>query len=141
MSIEIMKAVKGISWKHLGIFVAGTLAGSYGADVLGNDKAKKVYTEAAALGLRVKDEVLKQTTNLQENATDILEDAKALNEERAEKSAAEAAEEVFEDLANVESEEKTAPKKPAAKKPAAKKSAAKKPAAKKPAAKKSPAKK
>ena len=122
MSIGFLKA---IPWKHVGLFVAGTLAGNYGTDVLGNDKAKKVYTEVTAAGLRVKDEVLKVSTSLQENANDILEDAKALNEERADKSAKEIAAEVYEDLAEP------------AKKPAAKKAPAKKPAPKK----KAPAKK
>ncbi len=127
MAIGFLKAVP---WKHVGIFVAGTLAGNYGADVLGNDKAKKVYTEVTAAALRVKDEVLKQTTALQENANDIYEDAKQLNEARADKTCREVAEEVFEDLADVEivkKEEKKAPaKKAPAKKPAAKKAPAKK---------------
>lgn len=127
MSIGFLKA---IPWKHVGLFVAGTLAGNYGTDVLGNDKAKKVYTEVTAAALRAKDEVLKATTSLQENANDILEDAKALNEERAEK-AEEVVEEVYEDLAD-EGPAKKAP----AKKPAAKKAPAKKPAAKKAPAKK-----
>lgn len=130
MAIGFLKA---IPWKHVGLFVAGTLAGNYGADVLGNNTAKKVYTEVTAAALRVKDEVLKQTTSLQENANDILEDAKALNEARAEKSCAEAAEEVFEDLAGVEITKKESA--PAEKAPA-KKAPAKKPAAKKTAAKK-----
>lgn len=127
MAIEFLKV---IPWKHVGLFVAGTLAGNYGADVLGNDKAKKVYTEVTAAALRVKDEVMKTATNVQENANDILADAKALNEERADKSAKEyceaAKEVIFEDL----SEAEEAPAKPAKKAPA-----------KKPAAKKAPAKK
>jgi len=128
MAIGFLKA---IPWKHVGLFVAGTLAGNYGTDVLGNDKAKKVYTEVTAAALRVKDEVLKTTTSLQENANDILEDAKALNEERAEKSCSEVCEEVFEDLAGVEITKKAPAKKPAAKKAPAKKPAAKKAPAKK----------
>lgn len=119
--------LKDIPWKHIGIFVAGTLAGNYGAEVLGNDKAKKVYTEVAAVALRVKEEVLKTTTVLQENATDILEDAKALNEARVDKTVSEVAEEVFEDLAGVEVTRKALPEKKApAKKSAAKKAPAKK---------------
>lgn len=128
MAIGFLKA---IPWKHVGIFVAGTLAGNYGTDVLGNDKAKKVYTEVTAAALRVKDEVLKTTTSIQENANDILEDAKALNEERADKTCKEVCEEVFEDLADVEITKKA----PAEKKAPAKKAPAKKPAAKKTAAK------
>ena len=128
MAIEFLKAVP---WKHVGIFVAGTLAGNYGADVLGNDKAKKVYTEVTAAVLRAKDEVLKQTTNLQENANDILEDAKALNESRADKTEKEICEEVFEDLSGKAEEKKPAPKKAPAKKAPAKKPAAKKAPAKK----------
>lgn len=127
MAIAFLKA---IPWKHVGLFVAGTLAGNYGSDVLGNDTAKKVYTEVTAAALRVKDEVLKTTTSIQENANDILEDAKALNEARADKSAKEVCEEVFEDLAEVEFVEEEPKKAPAKKAPA-----------KKPAQKKAPAKK
>lgn len=128
MAIAFLKA---IPWKHVGLFVAGTIAGNYGTDVLGNDKAKKVYTEVTAAALRAKDEVLKATTSLQENANDILEDAKALNEERADKSCKEVCEEVFEDLAEVEFVEKEPEKKAPAKKAPAKKPAAKKAPAKK----------
>lgn len=123
MAIGFLKA---IPWKHVGLFVAGTLAGNYGTDVLGNDKAKKAYTEVTAAALRVKDEVLKTTTSLQENANDILEDAKALNESRADKPVREVVEEVFEDLADVEITKKAPAKKAPAKKPAAKKAPAKK---------------
>ena len=120
--------LKAVPWKHVGLFVAGTVFGNVGIDALATDKAKKVYTEVTAAGLRVKDDVMKRATTVQENANDILEDAKALNAERAEKSAKEVCkevkEEIFEDLSD---EEEAAPaKKPAAKKPAAKKAPAKK---------------
>lgn len=129
MAIQFLKA---IPWKHVGLFAAGTLFGGYGVDALASDKAKKVYTEVTAAGLRVKDEVLKVSTSVQENANDILADAKALNEERADKSCKEVCkevkEEIFEDLSETveEAPEKPAPKKAPAKKPAQKKAAPKK---------------
>lgn len=131
MAIQFLKA---IPWKHVGLFAAGTLFGGYGVDALASDKAKKVYTEVTAAGLRVKDEVLKVSTGVQENANDILADAKALNEERADKSCKEVCkevkEEIFEDLSET-AEEEEAPKKAPAKKPAQKKAPAKKAAPKK----------
>ncbi|MBQ8063862.1 MAG: hypothetical protein IJ230_08005 [Clostridia bacterium] len=130
MAIAFLKA---IPWKHVGLFAAGTLFGGYGVDALGSDKAKKVYTELTAAGLRVKDEVLKVSTNVQENANDILADAKALNEERADKSVKEVCKEVKEEIFEDLSDEEEAPVE--AEKPA------KKAPAKKPAQKKAPAKK
>ena len=45
--------------------------------------AKKVYTQCTAAVLRAKDCVMKTVTTVQENAGDIYEDAKTINEERA----------------------------------------------------------
>lgn len=76
-------------------FVGGTLFGSVGLKVLATDEAKKGYVQATALGLRVKDCVMKQVTVVQENATDILSSAKDLNEERDAAEAAKEAEEII----------------------------------------------
>lgn len=72
-----------INWKKLGLFVGGTLFGSAGIKILSSDDAKKVYTQCTAAVLRGKDCVMKTVTTVQENAGDIYEDAKAINEERA----------------------------------------------------------
>ena len=58
--------------------------------------AKKLYTNCTAAVLRAKECVMKTVTTVQENATDIYEGAKEINEERA------AAEEAFEDAAEDE---------------------------------------
>ncbi len=71
--------------KGLGIFALGTLFGLEGIKVLSSKDAKKVYTHCTAGVLRAKDSVLDQVTVLQENCSDIYEEAKAINEERAKK--------------------------------------------------------
>lgn len=77
--------------KGAGLFALGTVFGLEGIRLLTSKDAKKVYTYCTAGVLRAKDAVLDQITTLQENCTDIYEDAKAINEERAKKE--EAAEE------------------------------------------------
>ena len=94
-------SLRDLDYKKGGIFAAGVLFGTAGIKVLASDDAKKVYTNCTAAALRAKDCVMKTVTNVQENAGDILADAKQINEERA--AAAEAAE--FEDA---ETEEKEA---------------------------------
>ncbi|MCR5331797.1 MAG: DUF6110 family protein [Lachnospiraceae bacterium] len=74
-----------MSWKKVGIFALGTLFGLEGIKLLSSKDAKKVYTKCTAGVLRVKDSILDQVTVLQENCTDIYEDARAINEERAAK--------------------------------------------------------
>ena len=61
--------------------------------------AKKVYTNCTAAVLRAKDSVMKTASTVQENAEDILAEAKQINEERAAKEAAleQEAEEVTEE--------------------------------------------
>jgi len=102
----------------IGLFAAGTLFGSAGFKALASDNAKTAYTHVTAAALRAKDSIIEETSVLKENCDDILSDAKQLNEDRAAKAEAKAAEPVYEDL--------SAAKKPAAKKPAAKKAPAKK---------------
>ena len=72
-----------MNWKKIGIFALGTLFGLEGIKLLSSKDAKKVYTKCTAGVLRAKDSVLDQVTVLQENCTDIYEDAKAINEERS----------------------------------------------------------
>ena len=80
--------------KKLGVFAGGVLFGTAGIKVLSSKDAKKVYTGCTAAVLRAKDCVMKTASAVQENAEDILAEAKQINEERAKKE-----EEVFEDEA------------------------------------------
>lgn len=73
--------------KKLGIFVGGVLFGTAGVKVLSSKDAKKVYTNCTAAVLRAKDCVMETVTTAQENAEDILAEAKQINEERAAKEA------------------------------------------------------
>lgn len=72
-----------MSWGKLGLFAAGLLVGTAGVKVLTSKDAKKAYTHATAAVLRGKDSVMKTYTTAKENCSDILADAKAINEERA----------------------------------------------------------
>lgn len=85
--------------KKTGIFAAGVLFGTAGIKVLTSKDAKKLYTNCTAAVLRAKDCVMKTATTLQENAEDIYEEAKQINEERA------AAEDVYEEEAASECED------------------------------------
>lgn len=74
--------------KNAGIFVGGILFGTAGIKLLSSKDAKKVYTNCTAAVLRAKDCVMKTATVVQENAEDILAEAKQINEERELKEAA-----------------------------------------------------
>lgn len=74
---------KDLKMKKTGIFAAGILFGTAGIKILTSKDAKKVYTNCTAAVLRAKECVMKTATNLQENAEDILAEAKQINEERA----------------------------------------------------------
>lgn len=91
-----MLKLSDIEWKNPGLFAAGVLFGTAGIKVLSSKDAKKVYTGCTAAVLRAKECVMKTVTIIQENATDIYEGAKEINEERA------AAEEAYEDAAENE---------------------------------------
>ena len=83
-----------INWKKVGLFASGTLFGTAGIKALASDDAKKLYTNCTAAVLRAKETVINTVTTVQENAEDIYEGAKQINEERVEaKAAAEFAEE------------------------------------------------
>lgn len=81
--------------KKFGLFAAGVLFGTAGIKVLSSKDAKKVYTQTTAAVLRMKDSTMETVSKVQEQAGDILADAKAINEARA----AEAEAAVIEDAA------------------------------------------
>ena len=78
--------------KTLGIFAGGLLAGTAGIKALSSKDAKKVYTNCLAAGLRAKDCIMDTVTKVQENAEDVLAEAKQINEDRAAEGAAAEAE-------------------------------------------------
>ena len=90
-----MLNLKDINWKKPGLFAAGV---AFGTAVLASDDAKKVYTNCTAAVLRAKSCVMKTATSVQENAGDILAEAKQINEDRA----AEAEAEVVDDFCETE---------------------------------------
>ncbi len=67
----------------IALFVGGTLFGSYGFKLLGSKDARKVYTHTTAAVLRCKDQVMRDVESMQEKCSDILADAKAINEAKA----------------------------------------------------------
>ena len=93
-------------WKHPGLFAAGVLFGTAGIKALSSKDAKKLYTNCTAAVLRAKETVMNTVTTVQENAEDIYEGAKQINEERAEaKAAAEFAAEAEEEAIEETTEE------------------------------------
>ena len=84
--------------KKIGLFAGGVLFGSAGIKAFSSKDAKKVYTQGTAAVLRVKDCLMKTATNVQENAEDILAEAKQINKDREESEAEEVLEaEAFEE--------------------------------------------
>lgn len=79
----MLNCFKGLDLKKTGIFAAGVAFGTAGIKILSSKEAKKVYTSCTAAALRAKESVMKTVTTVQENAEDILADAKQINEERA----------------------------------------------------------
>ncbi len=77
-----------IKAKELSLFAGGILFGTAGLKILASKDARRVYTSCAAAALRAKDFVMKTVTKVQENAEDVLAEAKQINDER---DAAEAA--------------------------------------------------
>ena len=77
-----MKFLTDFNFKKLGIFGAGVLFGTAGIKILSSKDAKKVYTNCTAAALRAKECVMKTASTVQENAEDILAEAKQINEER-----------------------------------------------------------
>lgn len=73
--------------KNFGLFATGVLFGTAGVKVLSSKDAKKVYTHTTAAVLRAKDSVMETVTTVRENAEDIYADAKAINQQRAQREA------------------------------------------------------
>jgi len=65
-----------------GIFAAGVLFGTAGIKILSSKDTKKVYTNCTAAVLQAKECVTNTVTTVQENAEDILDEAKQINEDR-----------------------------------------------------------
>jgi hypothetical protein len=87
MQRRIQKMWDILKMKNAGIFAGGVLFGTAGVKLLSSKDAKKAYTNCTAAVLRAKDCVMKTVTSVQENAEDILAEAKQINEERAAKEA------------------------------------------------------
>ena len=84
----------------IALFIGGALFGSVGVKLLASKDAKKAYTHVTAAALRCKEEVMRNVDAVQENCSDILADAKAINEARAAKTAEAVIEDTSEDIAN-----------------------------------------
>ena len=80
-------------YKNLALFAGGVLFGSAGIKLLSSKDAKKIYTHTTAAALRMKETVMDTVAAVQENAGDIMAEAKELNEQRT------AQDEVVEDAA------------------------------------------
>lgn len=72
--------------KKIGLFAGGVLFGTAGVKILASKDAKKFYINCLAAGLRAKDSVMTTATNIQENADDILAEAKEINRQRTEET-------------------------------------------------------
>ena len=72
------------NWKLPALFLGGVVFGSAGFKLLASKDAKKAYTHTTAAVLRMKDSVMDTVTKVQEEAGDILADAKDINTARAE---------------------------------------------------------
>ena len=77
---EISKCLK--CGKGLGLFAGGVLFGTAGVKLLSSRDAKNLYTKCTAAVLRARESVMAAVTTVQENAEDILAEAKQINEDR-----------------------------------------------------------
>ena len=97
--MDLTKVLSVVKSKKTGFFAAGVLFGTAGIEALSSKDAKKLYTNATAAVLRAKECVMDTVTTVQENAEDIYEEAKQINEDRA------AAEEEMEAYAEADDDE------------------------------------
>ncbi|MDF2609845.1 MAG: hypothetical protein K0R92_1319 [Lachnospiraceae bacterium] len=74
--------LKDRDWKKTGLFIAGVIFGTAGIKILFSRDAKKVYTHITAAVLRAKECIMDTATTVQENAEDIMAEAKHMNEKR-----------------------------------------------------------
>ena len=93
----MFECIGGWKWRKVAVFASGVLFGTAGMKILGSEDAKKCYVKCLAAGLRAKDSVMTTATTIQENAEDILAEAKAVNEARNK--------EVFEDISEAAEED------------------------------------
>ena len=94
-----------LKFKILALFAGGVLFGTAGIKILCSKDVKKVYVEGTAAVLRAKDCVMKTVESVQENAEDILAEAKQVNEKRAAEEEAAVQEDAVADDADSETEE------------------------------------
>ncbi len=66
----------------IALFVGGVVFGSAGFKLLGSNDARRCYTNVTAAVLRCREQVMRDVENVQESCSDILADAKAINEAR-----------------------------------------------------------
>lgn len=92
-------------YSRMAYFAGGVLFGTVGVKLLASKDAKKAFVHVTAAGLRAKDSVMETVTTVQENAADILAEAKDLNEERAAKEAEELADAQIEDIEEEDTDE------------------------------------
>ena len=97
--------MKASDAKKIGLFLGGVLFGTAGIKILSSKDAKKAYVQCTAAALRAKDSVMKTVTTVQENAGDVLAEAKQINEKRAAEEAAAVQEEIIEDHVDSETGE------------------------------------
>lgn len=69
--------------KEVCSFLGGVVFGTAGIAILASEEAKKVYTNATAIGMRAKDKIMEKATIIQENAGDICAEAKEINEKKS----------------------------------------------------------
>ena len=91
-----------MSLSRVACFVGGAVFGTVGLKVLSTKEAKNACVKVTATGLRVKDSVMDTVTLVQENAADVLAEAKELNEKRAAEEEKSEEEAVIEDALEVE---------------------------------------
>lgn len=69
--------------KNVICFAGGLLFGTAGLKLLSSKDAKNAYVKTVAAGLRMKDCVMDTVNKVQENADDVLAEARSVNEKRA----------------------------------------------------------
>ena len=77
--------MKASDAKKIGLFLGGVLFGTAGIKILSSKDEAPCHSEdgCTAAALRAKDSVMKTVTTVQENAGDVLAEAKQINEDRA----------------------------------------------------------
>ncbi len=94
-----------LKFKNVALFAGGVLFGTAGVKLLSSRDAKNVYVKGTAAVLRAKDCLMKTAEIVQENAEDILAEAKQINEERAAEEEAAVQEDINLDNTGTETEE------------------------------------